>query len=78
MNKPKDTYEAALLAALAALDALSDAAGHEAKAYEATVETDDYNSGAHTAAVWRFTGACDAWHVIHDMVQNYRTNRGAA
>lgn len=68
-----DTYEAGLIAAMHALDALSETYLAEARANNmTTVGEDNYNADLETRLTYRATGAVDAYAVIAGMVSDYR------
>lgn len=68
-----DPYEAGLIAAMHALDALADARKAEAAALDTTVTGEEaYDARRHTEAAWRYTGTVDAYAVLAGMVSDYR------
>lgn len=81
MSKTNDTdpYEAGLIAAMRALDALSETYLAEARANNmATVGEDNYNADLDTRLTYRATGAADAYAVIAGMVSDYRYRKASA
>lgn len=75
MSKSHDTYEAALTAVAAALDALADTAANRASAHDP--RADDYDPLRHHVAAGRSHGAHDALAVVTGMLADYR-KAGAA
>lgn len=73
MSTTNDTYEAGLIAAMHALDALADVRKTEAQALDVTVTGEDaYDSRRHTEAAYRYTGVVDAYCLIAGMISDYR------
>lgn len=75
MNNHHDTYEAALLAALAALEALTERARTRSEACSYGTAGDNYDAVADTATTAHYGGTMDAWHVVNRMVNAYRRER---
>lgn len=74
-----DTYEAGLIAAMHALDALSDTYLAEAQALGmATVGEANYDADADTFATGRYSGAVRALGLIAGMVSDYRYRKASA
>lgn len=70
MSTIEDTYEQALCAVSAALDALC---AEKAKAVLAfDPEAEDYNISRHVAASHEHTGVCDALALVTGMLSDYR------
>lgn len=68
-----DPYEAGLIAAMNALDALCETYLAEARANNmATVGEDNYDADLDTRLTYRATGVVDAYAVIAGMVSDYR------
>lgn len=70
MSNHKDTYEAALVAAVAALDALCDtkhkaATGHDPDAA-------DYDQQQHALDCATSNGVSEAFWLVRSMLENYR------
>lgn len=73
VSTTNDTYEAGLIAAMHALDALADVRKAEAAALDSTVTGEGaYDSRRHTEAAYRYTGIVDAYGLIAGMVSDYR------
>lgn len=72
MSTTNDTYEAGLIAAMHALDALCDTYAAEAKAVNSRVGEDDYDPHLDTRLTYRYTGAVDAYALLAGMVSDYR------
>lgn len=75
MSKSHDTYEAALSAVAAALDALADTAAAQAVAHDP--RADDYDPLRHHLDSGRSNGVHDALAVVTGMLADYR-KAGAA
>ena len=74
-----DTYEAGLIAAMHALDALCDTYATEAKAHNMeNVGEDDYDPDLDTRLTYRYTGVVDAYGLIAGMVSDYRYRKASA
>ena len=72
MSTTNDTYEAGLIAAMHALDALSDTYAVEAKAVNSRVGEDDYDAELDTRLTHRYVGVVDAYALIAGMISDYR------
>lgn len=72
MSNRHDTYEAGLIAAMQALEALSDTYAAEAKAVNSRVGEDDYDPDLDTRLTHRYVGVVDAYALIVGMVSDYR------
>lgn len=74
-----DPYEAGLIAAMNALDALSETYLAEARANNmATVGEDNYNADLDTRLTHRYAGAVDAYALLAGMVSDYRYRKASA
>lgn len=79
MSTTKDTYEAGLIAAMHALDALSDTYAAEAKAHNMeNVGERDYDPDLDTRLTYRYTGVVDAYGLIAGMLSDYRYRKASA
>ena len=78
MSKTNDTFEAGLISAMHALDALSDTYAVEAKAVNSRVGEDDYDPDLDTRLTYRYTGVVDAYGLIAGMVSDYRYRKASA
>ena len=67
-----DQFEAGLIAAMHALDALSDTYDVEAKAVNSRVGEDDYDAELDTRLTHRYVGVVDAYALIAGMISDYR------
>lgn len=67
-----DQFEAGLIAAMHALDALSDTYAVEAKAVNSRVGEDDYDAELDTRLTHRYVGVVDAYALIAGMISDYR------
>lgn len=67
-----DTYEAGLIAAMDALDALCDTYATEAKAVNSRAGEDDYDADLDTRLTHRYAGAVDAYAVVAKILSDYR------
>lgn len=68
-----DPYEAGLIAAMHALEALSDARKVDADAMDITVTGEEaYDARRHAEVAWRYTGTVDAYALLAGMVSDYR------
>lgn len=72
MSTTNDTYEAGLIAAMNALDALCDTYATEAKAVNSRVGEDDYDPDLDTRLTHRYVGVVDAYVLIAGMVSDHR------
>lgn len=72
MSNRQDTYEAGLIAAMHALEALSDTYAAEAKAVNSRVGEDDHDPDLDTRLTHRYVGVVDAYALIAGMVSDYR------
>lgn len=70
MNKSNDTYEQALVAVSAALDALCADKSRIATGFDPGEE--NYNSTRHTLAAGEHMGALDALMLVTGMISDYR------
>ena len=70
MSKTHDTYEAALVVALEALDALCGAKHQAATAFDP--DADDYDRRAHQTACAESNGASEAFWTLQRVLDNYR------
>lgn len=77
MSNHHDTYEAALLAALAALEALTVRARARSEACSYGVAGDNYDAVADAAATAYHGGTISAWNVVYRMVGDYRRERAS-
>lgn len=68
-----DQFEAGLIAAMHALDALSDTYAAEAKAHNMeNVGERDYDPDLDTRLTYRYTGVVDAYALVVGMISDYR------
>ena len=72
MSTTNDTYEAGLISAKNALDALADTYAAEAKAVNSRVGEDDYDPELDTRLTHRYVGVVDAYALIAGMISDYR------
>jgi len=72
VSKTNDTFEAGLISAMHALDALSDTYAAEAKAVNSRVGEDDYDPELDTRLTHRYVGVVDAYALIAGMISDYR------
>lgn len=74
-----DQFEAGLIAAMHALDALADVRKAEAQALDVTATGEEsYDQRRHTAAAYLYTGTVDAYALLAGMVSDYRYRKASA
>ena len=72
MSKQHDTYEAALIAVMEALEALADRAHATAKSLSPVAMGERYDDHRETLATGHYSGTSDAYALVVGMISDYR------